>query len=191
MALPSPASAPSSRRIGEVIGMRSSVPAALWAAEARGNLARIFPCRVIIAVTEQGVRENGDRSHVAHHRRRSSADLGSRAAHRADDALQRCNAERSARAAWAGTDPAIPAAVSEEPRARTGDRTGARGPAVAAHRCGCRNRPLTSGSDQRVGVTAFAPTFVTFHGLGFGIPGGIDIATIFTSPVPALVRRSR
>ncbi len=45
-------------------------------------------------------------------------------------------------------------------------------------------------ADYRAGVTAFAMILLSFHGCGFGIPGGIDIATIFSSAVFALVNRS-
>lgn len=42
---------------------------------------------------------------------------------------------------------------------------------------------------QRAGVTALGVTLLSFHGWGFGIPGGIDIATIFMSAVFAPVKR--
>ena len=38
-------------------------------------------------------------------------------------------------------------------------------------------------SDYRAGVTAFAITLLSLKGSGFGIPGGIDMATIFSSAV--------
>jgi hypothetical protein len=41
----------------------------------------------------------------------------------------------------------------------------------------------------RAGLTAFGVTLLSFHGNGLGIPGGIDIATIFSSAIPALVSR--
>ena len=41
----------------------------------------------------------------------------------------------------------------------------------------------------RTGATAVGPTRFNTQGFGFGMPGGIDMATIFTSAVLAVVSR--
>jgi hypothetical protein len=38
-------------------------------------------------------------------------------------------------------------------------------------------------------VAVLAPTLFSFHGRGLGIPGGIDMATIFNSAVSGPVSR--
>lgn len=105
-----------------------------------------------------------------------------------NDALQRCTCYRHASSARPRVGRAVSATLPKAVHS-FGDALAADQRNRAA--AGRTRRGVLALMHQRAGATALAVTLVSFHGKGLGIPGGIDMPTIFASAVFAPVSRSR